>query len=91
MKRFVEIAWTAPIDRGLLEHLRNDLNFKDDHLKVFDSVTQKTGNADFHADNTGLDKRKFGRVYEKVAETVLGELMRLALIGYKHEKTQKSP
>lgn len=90
MKRFVEIAWNSPIDKGLLWHLRNEMNFREDHLKVFDSVTEKNGNIDFHIQNTGLEKRKFARTYEKVAETVLTELIRLATIGYKAEIRGKS-
>lgn len=89
MKRFVEVAWNSPIDTGLFLHLRNDMHFKDDHIKVFDSVTEKCGDVDFHVQNTGLDKRKFARTYEKVAETVLSELIRLAAVGYKHEKEIK--
>lgn len=89
MKRFVEIAWNSPIDRGLFLHLRNEMGFREDHLKVFDSVTEKSGNIDFHVQNTGLEKKKFARIYERVAETVLNELIRLAAIGYKHEMDMK--
>lgn len=89
MKKFVEIAWNAPIDKKLFEHLRNDFRYNDDHLKVFDSVTQHTGNIDFHVDNTGIERKKFARVYNQVAETTLNELIRLATIGYKREEEIK--
>lgn len=89
MKRFVEIAWNAPIDPKLFNHLRNDFRFNETQLNVFDSVTKHSGNLDFHADNTSLDKKKFGRVYNQVAECVLTELIRLAAIGYRHEINQK--
>lgn len=85
MKRFVEIAWNHPIDDKLFNHFRNDFRYNEDHLKVFDSVTKHCGDIDFHVDNTGLDRKKFARVYGQVAETVLNELIRLACIGYKSE------
>ena len=85
MKKFVEIAWLRPIDKGLMNHLRNELNFKDDHLAVFDSVTNHCGNADFHSDHTGIEKKRFARLYAHVAEAVLNEIIRLAAVGYKYE------
>lgn len=90
MKRFVEIAWLTPIDVRLYNHLRNDMRFSEEHLKVFDSVTHHSGTADFHADNTGFDKKKFARLYGHVAEVVLTELIRLAADGYKQEINAKS-
>ena len=85
MKKFVEIAWNAPIDKKLFDHLRNDFRYNSDHLKVFDSVTQHSGNIDFHVDNTGIERKRFARVYNQVAESTLNELIRLAVIGYKRE------
>ena len=90
MKRFVEIAWNSPIDAGLFQHLRNDLRFNEDHKKIFDSVTKHSGDLDFHSDNTRMDKKRFSRLYEHVAENVLSELIRLAAVGYKAEIKAKS-
>ena len=90
MKRFVELAWNKPISKRLFEHLRNDLRFNEDHKTVFDSVTGHSGTADFHAENTGMDKKKFARVYADVAEAVLYELIRLAEIGRECEIKGKS-
>lgn len=89
MKKFVEIAWNKPIDTDLFYHLRNDFRFHEDHLAVFDSVTEHSGTVEFHCDNTGLEQKKFTRVYNQVAETVLNELIRLAEIGFESEQKIK--
>lgn len=89
MKKYVEIAWNSPINEELFVHLRNDMRFNEDHINVFDSVTHHSGSIEFHVDNTGFDRKKFTRIYDNVAETVLGELIRLAELGYKNEKEIK--
>lgn len=83
MKLYILDAWQKPVSNKLYDHIRNDMRLSEDRKKIFDVITTKTGDDDFYIDETGIERKRYYRLYNDLAATVLNELIRLAEIGLK--------
>lgn len=90
MKQFISDIWQKPVTVGLYNHMRNDIRLSEDRKKIFDAITTKSGDNDFFIDETGIERKRYFRLYNDLAACVLNELIRLAEIGYQTENIIKN-
>lgn len=83
MKQIINDYYLAPYPKEFVEHFRNGLN--EEYLTIFDSISTRKGDSNFHYDNTMITPERFEKLLRRMVRTHVDELIRLALIGFRHD------
>lgn len=77
MKTLINEVYSMPMKPELRQHLLNDLGLSADDKVILESIMYKTGDSNFHYDNTGMTKEKFERRLRNINYYVFAELIRI--------------
>lgn len=83
MKQIINDYYLAPYPEEFIEHFRNGLN--EEYLTIFDSISTRKGDSNFHYDNTMIPPERFEKLLRRMVRIHVDELIRLALIGFRHD------
>lgn len=71
------------MSRELKEHLINEIGMSETDQRILKSIMYKSGDSQYHYDNTGIPRDKFERHLRRINIEVFSEITRLAKIGLK--------
>lgn len=89
MRARINAVYRRPYPKDFYEHFRNDLGLTEDYKKIMDSLRKHSAGSEFHYQNTFLPATRFEADLKQLTDMHLTELIRLAIIGFQTENTQK--
>lgn len=80
----------APCDPDLVKHLFTETGLSERDQAIAWAFRKRDGDIEFYADLAGLPRKKFMAVSAGIFRRLMTELIRLAEIGLRYERKQKS-
>lgn len=87
MKQIINDYYIEPYPKDFKEHFRKGLN--SEYVTIFDSISNYRGDSRFHYDNTMIPPERFEKLLRNMVRSHMDEMIRLAIIGFRHEKNGK--
>ena len=87
MKQIINDYYLDLYPKEFKEHFREGLN--EEYLSIFNSISTRKGNSQFHYDQTMIPAERFEKLLRKMVRAHIDELIRLALIGFRAENDRE--